>query len=353
MNMRPLHIVLCCALCASLIACAPQSLAFVTTPPVVHAAIPETVTPTQLPTVTPNPTVTVAPTATRTPEPPSPTASATATAPLPTPTLTATPTPSPTLLIPTPTATPCAETAGIVATVSITPTSLHYALDARVYLPPCYADSDQRYPVLYLLHGLNNTENQWIELGVVTTTNKLIEAGAIAPLIIVMPRDRLDPHFDPAVVVDLVPYIDQNYRTLADRKHRAIGGLSRGAGWALHLGLHYPDRFGRIGAHSPAVFYGDEPNLRDWAWHMPPDLAPEIYIDIGDNDPVINSASWLDQILTWYKIKHTTIIQPGAHVAAYWAAHLPEYMLFYAADWRDLPPPATSTPDWLALSQGK
>jgi enterochelin esterase-like enzyme len=234
-----------------------------------------------------------------------------------------------------------------VAAVSISPTTLHYALDARIYLPPCYASSQQRYPVLYLLHGLNNTENQWVELGVVTTTNQLIAAGAIAPLIIVMPRDRLDSRYDPAIVEDLLPYVDTNYRTLADRRHRAIGGLSRGAGWAIHLGLHYPDRFSRIGAHSPAIFYGDDTNIRNWAWHMPAGLSPEVYIDIGDNDPVRNSSVWLDQILTWYKIKHTLIIQPGAHVAAYWSAHLPEYLVFYAAGWRDLATP-TPTPEWLA-----
>lgn len=343
MSMRPLYIVLCGALCASLAACTPQSLSFVTTPGVVHAAIAETGTATLPPTVTPKLSDAAAPTA-----------AATATAPLPEPTLTpfltdtaAPPTATP--LTAAPTATPYADRSGIVATFSISPTTLHYPLDARIYLPPCYATSDQRYPVLYLLHGLNSTEQQWIDLGVVTTTNTLIEAGAIAPLIIVMPRDRLDTRFDPAVVVDLVPYVDQHYRTLADRQHRAIGGLSRGAGWAIHLGLHYPDRFSRIGAHSPAIFYGDEINIRNWTWHLPPGLSPEVYVDIGDNDPVRNSASWLDQILTWYKVKHTTLIQPGAHVAAYWTAHLSEYMLFYAAAWRDLPTP-TPTPEWLGPS---
>ena len=342
--MRLRYVLLCCALSASLAACTSQPLSFVATPGVVHAAIAETATwpPTVAPILsdTPSPAVTLAPA--------TPTATATLAVPEPTPTqVLPSAAPSTPMSGAQAAATPCADSSGIVATVSITPTSLHYALDARIYLPPCYTASDQRYPVLYLLHGLNNTENQWIELGVVTTTNTLIAAGAIAPLIIVMPRDRLDSRFDPAVVVDLVPYVDQNYRTLADRQHRAIGGLSRGAGWAVHLGLHYPNLFSRIGAHSPAIFYGDDINIRDWAWHMIPSLSPEVYIDIGDNDSILNSASWLDQILTWYKIKHTTIVQSGAHIAAYWSAHLPEYMVFYAAGWRNLPAPAP-TSEWLA-----
>jgi enterochelin esterase-like enzyme len=337
MKMRLLYVFLCCALGLGLAACTPQSISFVTTPAVVHAAIAETVTASPPPTAAPPTATREALTATR--EPPTATREAPPTATLPEPSLTP--------LLPDPTATPCADQSGIVATFSISPTTLHYPLDARAYLPPCYAASDQRYPVLYLLHGLNSTENQWVDLGVVTATNSLIASGAIAPLIIVMPRDRLDTRFDPAVTIDLVPYVDQNYRTLADRQHRAIGGLSRGAGWAIHLGLHYPDLFSRIGAHSPAIFYGDEKNIINWTWHMPAGLAPEVYIDIGDNDPGRNSASWLDQVLSWYKIKHTLTVQPGAHIAAYWSAHLPDYLRFYAAGWRELPAP-TATPDWLA-----
>jgi enterochelin esterase-like enzyme len=190
------------------------------------------------------------------------------------------------------------------------------------------------------MHGLNSTNNQWVQLGVVTATNTLIQSGDIAPLIIVMPSDRLDDRLDKAFVVDLIPYIDQTYRTQADREHRAIGGMSRGAGWALHLGLHYPELFSRIGAHSPAVFYGDETNITNWTWHLPRNLVPEVYVDIGNEDSLVNSAAWLDQIFTWYKVKHTYIVQPGAHIASYWTAHLPDYLRFYAAGWRDLPAPS-------------
>ena len=366
-----LYILISVALCASLVACTPQSLSFAQAPAVAHAAVPETatpalpgaITPPTLPaslppaTQTPRPTYTSSPTPvppTPTPVPPTPTLAP------PTPTL-APPTPAPTVTsvntspavqstLPSIGATDirCADTSGLVASISISPTSLHYALDARIYLPPCYTVSDQRYPVLYLLHGLNSTENQWINLGVVTATDALIGTGDIAPLIIVMPRDRLDDRFDPAVVKDLVPYIDQNYRTLTDRQHRAIGGMSRGGGWAIHLGLHYPNLFGRIGAHSPAVFYSDETQVHDWTWHLPRDQVPVVYIDIGDNDSMGNSARWLDQIFTWFKVEHTYIVQPGAHIAQYWTAHLPDYLRFYAAGWRNLPAP-TPTYQWPEL----
>jgi len=252
------------------------------------------------------------------------------------------PTPTPTLTV-TPTPTPCAETEGSISQISIPSDTLNYPIDARLYLPPCYDTSDQSYPVLYLIHGLNSTEDQWERLGAPEAADKLITAGEIAPLIIVMPRDRLDARLDKAFVADLVPYIDENYRTLADREHRAIGGLSRGAGWAIHIGLHYPGTFGRIGAHSPAVFIGDENNILQWTWHLPKDQIPAVYMDIGQDDSLVGSASWFDQVLTYSKIKHTFILQPGAHSETYWSAHVVDYLRFYAADWRDAAP--TPTPE--------
>jgi enterochelin esterase-like enzyme len=235
---------------------------------------------------------------------------------------------------------------GAIESISLPSDTLNYPLDARVYLPPCYAVSGERYPALYLIHGLNFKEDQWERLGAATAADALIAQGEIAPLIIVMPRDRRDDRLDRAVVQDLVPYVDQHYRTLADREHRAVGGLSRGGGWAVHIGLQFPQTFSRIGAHSPAVFNGDENKILLWTRHLPPDQIPALYIDIGENDSLVHSAVWLDQVFTWFKIEHTFLLQPGAHSEGYWSAHVAEYLRFYAADWRQAPapPPGAAEP---------
>lgn len=277
-----------------------------------------------------DPTATAPAPATPTAPPPSATAVAAAT-------LTATPLPLPTQ--PSEPIGPdyCPERAGTVTALKIPSTTLRYAIDTRVYLPPCFGLDDRRYPVLYLLHGLGFTEDQWERLGVPAAADELIAAGAIAPLIIVMPRDRRDARLDPALVKDLLPYIDAAYPTLASRPARAIGGLSRGGGWAAHFGLRYPELFGRIGLHSPAVFYDDEVNLLEWARLLKDKPKPVVYIDSGENDATLRSPVWLDQVLTWFKIEHTFLIQPGSHTEAYWAKHVPDYLTFYAADWRALP----------------
>jgi enterochelin esterase-like enzyme len=238
---------------------------------------------------------------------------------------------------------PCVETQGEFISVSVPSTILPYSIDTRIYLPPCYARSDQAYPVLYLMHGLNFTETQWEMLGAGTTADRLIAAGAIAPLIIVLPRDRGDPRLDPAFVVDLVPYIDGHFRTRPSAAYRAIGGLSHGGGWSIHLGLHYPDVFGRVGAHSPAIFWGDDNNiLRYVRAIVKGGSAPAVYIDIGDVDAVPQSAVWLDRILASFNFKHTYLVQSGGHDERYWSAHLGDYLRFYAAGWRPTPPPSAT-----------
>ena len=267
-----------------------------------------------------------------------------------TPTLTPSPAVTSALTAPltaTPSATasriPCVETAGEFISVSVPSTVLPYSMDTRIYLPPCYARSDQTYPVLYLMHGLNFTETQWEDIGAGTTADRLIAGGAIAPLIIVLPRDRGDPRLDPAFVVDLVPYIDGHFRTRPAAAYRAIGGLSHGGGWSIHLGLHYPDVFGRVGAHSPAIFWGDDDNiLRYVAAIQKSGSAPAVYIDIGDADAVPQSAAWLNQILSSFNFKHTYLVQSGGHDERYWSAHMADYLRFYAAGWRPTPPPSAT-----------
>jgi enterochelin esterase-like enzyme len=251
---------------------------------------------------------------------------------------TATPTPWPSS---TPSPTPCAETEGLFTSVDVPSTILNYDIHTRIYLPPCYATSGKSYPVLYLIHGLNYAEDQWERLGVGTSADRLIASGQIAPLIIVLPRDRDDPGLDPAFVVDLVPYVDSHYRTLASAGYRAIGGMSRGGGWSIHLGLRYVNVFGRIGAHSPAIFFGDENNVLKYLRAVAKTgAAPALYIDVGADDEQRQSAVWLDKMLTAFRVSHTYVTPPGDHSENYWAAHLDDYLRFYAAIWRPAPPPS-------------
>lgn len=254
--------------------------------------------------------------------------------PTPTPTPTSTITPSPTLL-------GCWQEAGNIVIGQLQTELLPLPLDFRVYLPPCYQQERERhYPALYLIHGQSFNDDQWDRLGVDETADRLITDGQVSPFMIVMPRDRVwsqptEDMFGQAVVQALIPWIDQNYRTRTEREYRAVGGLSRGAGWALHLGFSQWELFGSIGMHSLPVFWTDLPDIKPWLDSLAPDLLPRIYMDIGEKDrpQIMKSTLWFEGLLTEKGIPHEWHLYPGYHEEAYWEAHVEEYLRWYAEEW--------------------
>ena len=264
-----------------------------------------------------------------------------------------TPPPSSPTVSPTPTATP---TASAIPTFTVTPLAClttpgrveEGSLDSttppqefRIYLPPCYDEqADQRYPALYLLHGQTYTDDQWIRLGAVEAANELILSGESVPFIIVFPDDRywnLPPGagFGQRLTEELIPYIDATYRTLPDRNHRAIGGLSRGAGWALRLGLGHWKLFETIGLHSLAVLQKDASEIPDWLAEIPPPSRPRIFMDIGDNDQEYEMAQRVEAQFTDFGLSHEWHLYNGAHTEDYWSAHVEEYLRWYVEGWNN------------------
>ena len=76
----------------------------------------------------------------------------------------------------------------------------------------------------------------------------------------------------------------KNYRTIADREHRSLGGLSRGGGWTVQLGLEHPELFGALGLHSPAIFKDNAPFVEKIIQSIPQETRPKLWLDIGDCD---------------------------------------------------------------------
>ncbi len=263
---------------------------------------------------------------------------------------TSTPKPLPTVILPTPTATPltCLSAPGELRTGEV-------ATDERpiaytVYLPPCYEEfPEARYPVLYLLNGQPFSVDpyppgeQWIRIGAPDAADTLIHAGQAAPFIMVFPEDRYwniqqGTRFGQYFLNNVIPYMDANYRTLADRDHRALGGLSRGGGWAFQIGLTNPSLFGSLGLHSPAIFSSDRAVFERWMRELSPELWPRIYLDVGDNDLERDFNLHIEEALTANEIPHEWHLNTGAHNEAYWSAHVEEYLQWYAEGWAQASP---------------
>jgi endo-1,4-beta-xylanase len=136
----------------------------------------------------------------------------------------------------------------------------------NIYLPRGYETGSQRYPVVYWLHGRNNTESSnGYPLHYLV---EAVAAGKHPPMIVVFPNggsqtnycDSYDGKYmgETTVIKELIPYIDQNYRTIASRENRAIQGMSMGGFGAMRLGVKYPDLFSSIVAFAGGYRFPDE-----------------------------------------------------------------------------------------------
>jgi enterochelin esterase-like enzyme len=208
-----------------------------------------------------------------------------------------------------------------------------------IYLPPCYDSlTDTRYPVLYLLHGQTYIDDQWVRLGMPTYADQLIHSNEAKPFIMVFPDDRYwnsdgGAGFGDRLINNLIPYVDQNYRTLADREHRALGGLSRGGGWTVQLGFARPDLFGYLGLHSPAIFKDNAPFVEKYIQAIPQESRPKLWMDIGDSDMELPRALLLEEILTRNDYVHEFHRYSGDHSEVYWSAHAERYLRWYTQVW--------------------
>ena len=261
---------------------------------------------------------------------------------LPPSTATVTFTPSP--IPPTLTATPfaCLTQPGDIKQ-EVIPFGNNLKQEFLVYTPPCYNEmKDLRYPVLYLLHGQTYTLDQWVRLGVPQIADQLIHAGEAVPFIIVFPDDHYwnaEPGdgFGNRLILNIIPFVDTNYRTIADREHRSLGGLSRGGGWTVKLGLEHPELFGSLGLHSPAIFKENAPYVEQLIKRIPEEARPQLWMDVGDADRELESIQLLEEILTRNNYFHEYHFFTGFHAEDYWGEHVDEYLRWYVQAWQKEP----------------
>lgn len=204
----------------------------------------------------------------------------------------------------------------------------------QLYLPPCFDPrSPVRYPSLYLLHGLAQSEAAWIQLGVAAAADDLILAGEAPPFAIVLPGERTGYDMLPIITETLLRDLESSLPIGGAPDLRAIGGISRGAGWALRIGAQRPDLFSTIGMHSPAVISPDLFLLPDWVRAVKGAPLPRLWLDIGYDDTLLPKALELRLALEKVRWPHTWTIERGEHSSSYWSPRLHTYLRWYAEGW--------------------
>lgn len=217
--------------------------------------------------------------------------------------------------------------------------SLDVTRGLYVYTPPGY-DRQQggKYPVLYLLHGMGDTESTWTVVGRANVIlDNLIAGGKAAEMIVVMPyghtpgarsvtqRSGGPSQFATDLVEDVIPYIERTYRTKSDREHRAIAGLSMGGGQALRIGLGNLDTFGWVGAFSSAVPGGTQ---LDSLLAKPAILNEKLrllWMGCGEKDFLFAANQRLLARLEREKVRHVAHITEGAHEWCLWRYYLNDF----------------------------
>jgi enterochelin esterase-like enzyme len=217
-------------------------------------------------------------------------------------------------------------------------------LSFSVYFPPCYGNGVQEnYPVLYLLHGQTFDNTQWQRLGLLKAADQIIQSGRTIPFLIVMPFEEFyyrSPEgnaFPRALTDELIPWMETNLHAGIQKQERAIGGISRGASWAMRLGLQQYKLFGAVGGHSLPTFDGDLKLLPDWLDAIPSGQAPRIYIDIGRSDPEVDTAIKFENVLNQHGMLNEWHLNEGHHDEDYWRLHIQEYLDWYTLSWRIIP----------------
>lgn len=185
------------------------------------------------------------------------------------------------------------------------------------------------YPALYLLHGANADNTQWVDLEAASDADDLISKQLAPPFIIVMPDSGYHSGEDYGAFVqnDLIPEIEKTARVERTRQGRAIGGLSLGGYWALKLALAHPDLFEAVGGHSPATGGLSLANAA-------PDPGLRIYLDVGRDDSLAGGVETFDAALRTRGITPEFHLYPGNHSRPYWRSHTQEYLEFYARTWK-------------------
>jgi enterochelin esterase family protein len=265
---------------------------------------------------------------------------------------------------------------GAVAEVFYYSTVLKTTRRMHIYTPPGYEAGNQKYPVFYLLHGSGDTDDAWTSVGRAGfILDNLIASKKAKPMIVAMPAGHqpgsngfgappapaapgaapqppaVNP-FTNEFVTDMMPYVEKNYRTLPDRAHRAIAGLSMGGSQTLDIAFTHLDKFAEVGVFSSGASLGGggrrgaaapgapapdaaaaRPPRPDWEATHTADLdnaslkkgTKLIWLSTGVDDGLIANTRSTVELLKKHGFAPVFKESPGAHSWFNWRNYLYEF----------------------------
>jgi enterochelin esterase-like enzyme len=216
----------------------------------------------------------------------------------------------------------------------------------RVYTPPGYESGDTRYPVFYLLHGGGDNDTGWSSIGRANIImDNLLADGSARPMIVVMPNGSMPPaanaaqgagggmssaqsRFRDELLNDVIPFVEANYRVLADQENRAIAGLSMGGGQTMAVVPSNLDKFAYVGVWSAGLRDADafrENNAEFLQAERTNSLVKHFEVAVGEIDFAISGSRTLSQVLKDAGITHEYHESEGGHTWINWRRYLHDF----------------------------
>jgi len=261
-----------------------------------------------------------------------------------------------------------AQTSKVFDNLTMTSKILKSERKYAIYLPPGYETSQRSYPVLYLLHGAGDDQTGWVQFGEVQgITDKAIEDGTATAMIIVMPDAKTGQmgyfnsiagnwNYEDFFFQEFIPLIEKTYRIKAEKRYRAVAGLSMGGGGSFMYALHHPELFSsacplsayigplnmeeakaRLSKSNPEITdealikaYFDKHNALELVNRMADDQKKAVhwYIDCGDDDFLYEGNSLIHIAMRKKDIPHEFRTRDGGHTWTYWRTALPTVLGF-------------------------
>jgi enterochelin esterase-like enzyme len=236
-----------------------------------------------------------------------------------------------------------------------------------VYFPPGYDVSQRSYPVLYLLHGGGDDQTGWVQFGeVLVIADKAINEGKATAMIIVMPDANTGRRgysndatgswrYEDFFFQEFMPYIEKTYRIKAEKRYRAVSGLSMGGDGTFTYALHHPELFSsacplsagtgpltmedakiRLKKENPGISdstitaYFNRQSVLALINNVADSLKKSVrwYIDCGDDDFLYEGNSLVHIAMRKKEIPHEFRMRDGGHNWTYWRAALPAVLEF-------------------------
>jgi len=225
-----------------------------------------------------------------------------------------------------------------------------------VLLPKSYAkETDRKYPVVYMLHGANENDWEWANIPVSMISEAITmitNDGSAAECIIVFPNategkmgyfNQEGWKYEDYFFNELMPCVEKRYRVIADKGHRAIGGLSMGGGGSFNYGMRHPELFSSVyaisAAVSPTLFEVSEqapgvlPASMNGGHYSPEQIeaAKSVYfvLDVGDDDFLFDANVATFQQMKKNGLKAQFRSFDGAHASYYWYDAIRRAMVYF------------------------